>query len=108
MPFEALVRIPKNLVIVAVLWAKNTGYGMDDRGVGVRLPVGSSNFSFPRRSDRLWAHPTFYPMIIGDSFPCGKPAGAWGWPLTSSWCRGQENVDLYIEFPTRLHGVVLN
>jgi hypothetical protein len=26
-----------------------TGYGLDDRGVGVRVPVESRIFSFPRR-----------------------------------------------------------
>jgi hypothetical protein len=31
-----------------------TGYGLDDRGVGVRVPVGSRIFSSPRRPDRLW------------------------------------------------------
>jgi hypothetical protein len=31
-----------------------TGYGLDDRGVGVRVPVVSRIFSFPRRRDRLW------------------------------------------------------
>jgi hypothetical protein len=41
-------------------------------------------------------------------FPVGKAAGAWSWLLTSNWCRGQENVDLYIHSPIRLHGVVLN
>jgi hypothetical protein len=30
-----------------------TGYGLDDRGVGVRVPVGSRIFSSPRRSDRF-------------------------------------------------------
>jgi hypothetical protein len=29
-------------------------------------------------------------------------------PTTSNYCRGQENVDLYIHSPIRLHGVVLN
>jgi hypothetical protein len=29
-------------------------------------------------------HPTSYPISIGDSFPGGKAAGAWSWPLTSS------------------------
>jgi hypothetical protein len=40
--------------------------------------------------------------------PGGKAAGAWSWPLTSNYCRGQENVDLYILSPIRLHGIVLN
>jgi hypothetical protein len=30
-----------------------TGYGLDDRGVEVRVPVGSRIFSSPRRPDRL-------------------------------------------------------
>jgi hypothetical protein len=34
-----------------------TGYGMDDRGVGVRVPVGIRIFSFPRRPDQLWGSP---------------------------------------------------
>jgi hypothetical protein len=28
-----------------------TGYGLDDRGVGVRVPLGSRIFSSPRRPD---------------------------------------------------------
>jgi hypothetical protein len=31
-----------------------TGYGMDDLGVGDRVPVGSRIFSSSRRPDRLW------------------------------------------------------
>jgi hypothetical protein len=34
-----------------------TGYGLDDRGVGVRFPVESRIFSSPRRPDRLWGPP---------------------------------------------------
>jgi hypothetical protein len=34
-----------------------TGYGLDDRGVGIRVPVGSRIFSPPRRPDRLWDLP---------------------------------------------------
>jgi hypothetical protein len=30
------------------------GYELDDREVGVRVPVGSKIFSSPRRLDRLW------------------------------------------------------
>jgi hypothetical protein len=36
-----------------------TGYGLDDRGVGVRVPVGSRLLSSPRRPDRLWGPPSF-------------------------------------------------
>jgi hypothetical protein len=34
-----------------------TDYGLNDRGVGVRVPVGSKMFSSPRRPDRLWGSP---------------------------------------------------
>jgi hypothetical protein len=35
-----------------------TGYGMDDRGAGVRVPVGSVILlSSPHRPDRLWGPP---------------------------------------------------
>jgi hypothetical protein len=30
------------------------------------------------------AHPASYPMGTGGSFPGGKAAAAWGWPLTSN------------------------
>jgi hypothetical protein len=53
-----------------------TGYGPDDRGVGVRVPGGSRIFSYPRRPDRLWGPPAFYSMGTGSSFPGGKAAGA--------------------------------
>jgi hypothetical protein len=47
-------------------------------------------------------------METEGSIPGGKAAGAWSWPLTSNWCRRQENVGLYIHSSIRLHGVVLN
>jgi hypothetical protein len=38
-----------------------TGYRLDDRGVGVRGPVGSRFFFSPRRPDRFWG-PTQPPI----------------------------------------------
>jgi hypothetical protein len=34
-----------------------TGYGLDDRGVGFRVPLGSRIFPSPRRPNRLWGPP---------------------------------------------------
>jgi hypothetical protein len=34
-----------------------TSYGLDDRGIGVRVPVGSRIFFSPRPPDRLWGPP---------------------------------------------------
>jgi hypothetical protein len=47
-----------------------TDYGLDDRGVAVRVPVGSRIFSSPCRLDRLWGPPNLLPMGTG-----GKAVG---------------------------------
>jgi hypothetical protein len=52
-----------------------TGYGLDNRGVGVQVPVGSRIFSSPCRPDRSGVHPTSYPMGTGGSFPGVKRPG---------------------------------
>jgi hypothetical protein len=46
------------------------GYGLDDRGSGVRFPAGAGNFSLHHR-------------VQNGSFPGSKAAEAWTWPLTS-------------------------
>jgi hypothetical protein len=61
-----------------------TGYGLDDRMIGVRFPVGAGNFSLlPRVQTGSGTHPASYPLGTGGSFPGCKAAGAWSWPLTS-------------------------
>jgi hypothetical protein len=35
-----------------------TGYGLDEQGVGVRVPEGERIFISPCRSDRLWGPPS--------------------------------------------------
>jgi hypothetical protein len=35
-----------------------TGYGLDDRGVGVWIPIGSRIFFSPQGLDRLWGPPS--------------------------------------------------
>jgi hypothetical protein len=53
-----------------------TGYGLDDRGVRVRVPVGSRTFLLHVVQTGSEAHPASYPMGTGGSFPCDKGAGA--------------------------------
>jgi hypothetical protein len=45
---------------------------------------GAGNFSLNHLVQTgSWAHPASYPMGTRSSFPGGKAAGAWSWPLTS-------------------------
>jgi hypothetical protein len=54
-----------------------TGYRLDDRRVGVRVPVGSRIFSFPHCLDRLWGPPSVLCNgYEGGFFSGGKAAGA--------------------------------
>jgi hypothetical protein len=48
-----------------------TGYGLDDQGVGVRVPVGSRIFSSPRRPDWLWGSPN----LLSNGYPGVKRQG---------------------------------
>jgi hypothetical protein len=54
----------------------NTGYGLYDRGVGVRVPVGSEFSLIHIVQTGSGAHPASYPMGTGGSFPGGKATGA--------------------------------
>jgi hypothetical protein len=60
------------------------GYGLDDRGSRVRFPARTGNFSLHHRvQNSSGAHPASYLMDTRVSFPGGKAAEAWSWPLTS-------------------------
>jgi hypothetical protein len=48
-----------------------TGYGLDDRGAGVRVPVGSRIFSSPPRLVRLWGPSSLLPNGYLGLFPRG-------------------------------------
>jgi hypothetical protein len=52
------------------------GYGLDDRGSGVRFPVGAGNFPLSRCvQNGSGAHPASYPMGTRGSFPGSKAPG---------------------------------
>jgi hypothetical protein len=61
-----------------------SGYGLDDRGSRVRFPAGAGNFSHHHRVQTgSGTHSASYPMGTRGSFPGGKVAAAWSWPLFS-------------------------
>jgi hypothetical protein len=53
-----------------------TSYGLDDRGVGVRVPVGSKCSLLQIVQTGSEVLPTSYRMGTGGSFPGGKAAAA--------------------------------
>jgi hypothetical protein len=60
------------------------GYGLDDRGSGIRFPKGAGDFSLLHRVQTgSGAHPASYPLGKTGSFPGGKAAGTWSWTFTS-------------------------
>jgi hypothetical protein len=77
-----------------------TGYTLDNREFGVRVPVESRILSSPCRPDRLWDPPN----LLFNGYQEVKRQGceADHSPAASA------EVDLYIHSPIRLHGVVLN
>jgi hypothetical protein len=52
-----------------------TSYGLDDRGFGVRVTVGSGIFSTQRRPNRLWSTPNLLSNGYRGLFSGGKAAG---------------------------------
>jgi hypothetical protein len=54
---------------------------LDDKGVGVRVPVGSGIFP-SQRPDQLWAHPVSHSMRTRAA---GKAAGEWSAKVKKKW-----------------------
>jgi hypothetical protein len=45
----------------------STDYGMEDKGIGVRIPVGLRIFTSPYRLDRLWGPHS----LLSNGYPRG-------------------------------------
>jgi hypothetical protein len=84
-------------------------YGLDDRGVGVPVPVGSKTFTSPYRPDRLWG-PTqppiqWVPVVIS----LGVKRSGYEADHLPPAIAGVKKTWIYTFTPLiRLHGVVLN
>jgi hypothetical protein len=64
---EGKYTMKKTVIYVAIA----TGYGLDDRGVGVRVLVGLRIFSAPSHPDQLWGPPNSLPNGYRELFPWG-------------------------------------
>jgi len=63
---------------------------LQDGWSGVRVPARAGKFSLRRCVQTgSGAHQASYPRRTKGTFPEGKLAGAWSWPLTSISCWGQ-------------------
>jgi hypothetical protein len=86
-----------------------TGYGLDDRGAGVRIPVESRIFSSPHRPDRLWGPLSLLSYGYRGLFPQGlKRSGREADNSPPANAEVNKNLDLYIHLPIILYGVVKN
>jgi hypothetical protein len=85
------------------------GYGLDDRGSGVRFPAGAGKFSLHHRvQNGSGAHTASYPVNTRVCFPGVTWPGCEADHSPPSSAEVKEWVELYLHSPIRLHGVVFS
>jgi hypothetical protein len=95
--------------LLTVCLTTERSYGLDDRGVGVRVPVWSRIFSSPRRPYRLWGPPNLLSNGYRWLFSSGvKRPGREADLSPPTSAKVKKIWILDIHSPIRLHGVVLN
>jgi hypothetical protein len=74
--------------------------GLLTEWLGAQIPAGAGNFSLHHHVQTgSGVHPPSYAVGIRGSFPGGKAAGAWSWPLTHIQHWSQECEVLYLHSP---------
>jgi hypothetical protein len=86
-----------------------SSYGLHGRRDGIRVPVGEDFSPLHVVQTSSGAHPASYKMSTGEnSFSGVKRLGSDAEYSLPTSAEVKIYVDLYIHFPVRLHGVVLN
>jgi hypothetical protein len=86
-----------------------TGYGMEDRVIGVRFPVRTGNFSLRHHIQTgSGAHPASYEWVPGVLSLGVKRPGREANQSPPSSAEVKEYVGLYLHSPIHLHGAVLS
>jgi hypothetical protein len=82
---------------------------LDDRGVGVRVPVGLKIFTSPHRPDRLWDPPNLVSIVYLEALSPGlKRQGREADHSPPTSAEAKKTWIYETTPPIRLHGVVLS
>lgn len=68
-----------------------------------KIPQCKRCFNSPNVYTDSGVHPASHAKVIEGSFPGGKAAGMWRWPLISTSCQGQEWMELHLQSPYMAH-----
>jgi hypothetical protein len=85
-----------------------TSYGLDDRGVGVQVPVGARIFTSPCRPDRFWGSPNLLSNGHCGLSPGVKRSGRESDHSPPASAQVKKMWIYTSHSPILLHGVVLN
>jgi hypothetical protein len=88
-PYWGAISHSSSQEIPSLLWNPKVHYRVHNSPPLVPIlcqmhPVHPTFLRYNRVQNGSGVHPASYPMGTGVSFPWGKAAGAWSWPLPSS------------------------
>jgi hypothetical protein len=74
------INVACSVSIISRMMLSRDSYGLEGRG---SIPGRGKIFFCTQCSRLIRGHPSFLPVGTGHTFPWGKAAVAWNWPLTS-------------------------
>jgi hypothetical protein len=95
-------------ILMAFLFVQWLAKGWTTEGLGFDSQQQQDFSTFDSFQTSSGVHPASCPIGTGGSSWEGKASGTRSWQFSFNQCRREENVDVYVHSPIRLHGVVLN